>query len=59
MSKISAKRESNEGCATNHRLKWGSLSSNDVSRIAQQVKKREVNNEGKGGVAIEYYKKKI
>ena len=28
-----------EGCATNHRLKWGPLLPNEFGRIAQQIKK--------------------
>ena len=30
-----------EGCATSHRLKWGPLPPNDVSRTTQHVSKRE------------------
>jgi hypothetical protein len=28
-----------KGCATSHRLKWGSFPPNEVDRIPQQVKK--------------------
>ena len=30
-----------EGCATSHRLKWGSFPPNEVDRIAQHVRKGE------------------
>ena len=34
------------GCATSHRLKWGSLPPNEVGRIAQHVRKGEGRKNG-------------
>ena len=39
--KTSAKRPSDEGCSTIHRLKWGPLPPNEVDMIAQQVEEGE------------------
>ena len=39
-----------EGCATSHRLKWDLLSTNEVGRIAQHVKKGEGRKVRKDGV---------
>ena len=39
--KISARRQSNKGYASSHRLKWGPLPPNDVDGIAQHVREGE------------------
>ena len=44
---ISARRPSDEDCATSHLLKWGSLPPNEVGRIAQYVTKGGGIKEGK------------
>ena len=36
-----------KGVATSHRLKWGPLPQNDISRIAQHVRKIEGRKDGK------------
>ena len=41
LRKTSATRQSDENCATSHRLKWGPLSPNEVGRVAQHVWKGE------------------
>ena len=59
MRKISTKRPSIEKCATIHCHKWGPLPPNEIGRIAQQVRKREVKKEGKNWIEIESFKKQI
>ena len=39
--RVEAKETVVEGCATSHRLKWGSLPRNEVGRITQHVRKGE------------------
>jgi hypothetical protein len=36
-------------CATNHRLKWGSLPPNEVGRIAQHVREEKEGKKGRTG----------
>ena len=43
----SARRPSNEGFATIHRLKWGPLPPNRVSKITRHVSKEEGRKKGK------------
>jgi hypothetical protein len=38
LGKISARRQSDEGCAASNRLKWGPLPPNEVVTIAQRVR---------------------
>ena len=38
LEKTSARRSSDEGCATIHSLKWGPLPPNDVGMLAQNVR---------------------
>ena len=39
--KTSDRRQSDEGCATSHRLKWSPLPPNDVCRILQHVREEK------------------
>ena len=45
--KFSARRSSDEGCATKQRLKWGPLSPNDVGGFIQGVGEGEEKKEEK------------
>ena len=49
---ISAKRQSDEDCATSYRLEWGPLPPNDICRIVQHVSTHVVHG------AMGYGKKK-
>ena len=45
--KASARRPSDEGCATSHSLKWDTLFPHEVGRIAQNVMEGQRRKEGK------------
>ena len=47
LRKTSARRPSDDGSATSHRLNWGSLPPIEVGRIAQHVRKGEDRKEVK------------
>ena len=53
MRKTSIRRPSEEGFATSHRLKWGTLLPNDAVKIAQHVTAGEGRKSGKGGEGID------
>ena len=50
--KTSAGRSPDEGYTTSHRVKWVPLPPNEVSTIAQHVRKREGRKQGKDGTGF-------
>ena len=47
--------DSDEGCATSHRLQWGAFPPNEVGRVAHYVRKGEGRNERKDGQKTTLY----